>query len=80
MPDHDLKRLIGFFERHAEVFDPSTGNVLKKRGRTRGRGQYLAAALPFIADARNGSTYATWPVWSGSTTKKARFMKPPTSP
>ena len=42
--------------------------------RVRRRTQYVSACLPFVADLRNGVTYAPWPVWSGSTTKNARFV------
>ncbi len=35
--------------------------------------KHVSACMPFIADVRDGATYASWPVWSGSTTKQARF-------
>jgi hypothetical protein len=46
-------------------------------GRSRRRTEHISAALPFIADLRNGTSYAAWPVWSGSTTKEARFAPMP---
>jgi hypothetical protein len=36
--------------------------------------KHLSACLPFIADVRDGTAYATWPVWSGSTTRQTRFV------
>jgi hypothetical protein len=39
--------------------------------------KHLSSCLPFIADARDGKTYATWPVWSGSTTRQTRFVPMP---
>jgi hypothetical protein len=42
--------------------------------RVRRRTEHISACLPFIADLRNGTTYAPWQVWSGSTTKDARFV------
>ena len=46
-------------------------------GRPRRRTEHISAALPFMADLRNGTSYAAWPVWSGSTTKDARFAPMP---
>ena len=77
MQKPNLDRLIAFFGQHADKFDPATGDVKKKPLRKHGRRQHLSAALPFIADARNGTSYATWPVWSGSTTKETRFVPMP---
>lgn len=45
--------------------------------RRRCRTQHLSACLPFMADFRNGTSYAPWQVWSGSTTKEARFVPIP---
>jgi hypothetical protein len=45
--------------------------------RRRCRTQHLSACLPFVADFKNGTSYAPWPVWSGSTTKDARFVPLP---
>jgi hypothetical protein len=39
--------------------------------------KHFSACLPFIADVRGGTTYAAWPVWSDSTTKKTRFVPMP---
>ncbi len=41
------------------------------------RTEHLSAALPFIADLKNGTSYAAWRVWSGSTTNDARFVPMP---
>lgn len=43
----------------------------------RGRTQHISATLPFIADLKNGTSYASWKVWSGSTTKDVRFVPMP---
>lgn len=77
MQKPNMNRLVTFFERHADEFNPSTGDVKKKPPRKHGRRQHLSAALPFTADTRDGSTYAAWPVWSGSTTKDTRFVPMP---
>jgi hypothetical protein len=50
---------------------------LKGRRRRSFGTKHISATLPFIADLKNGATYAAWPVWSGSTTKDARFMPLP---
>jgi hypothetical protein len=39
--------------------------------------KHVSACLPFIANVRDGTTYATWPVWSDSTMKKTRFVPLP---
>lgn len=41
------------------------------------RAKHLSASLPFVPDLKNGTSYAPWPVWSGSTTKDARFLPMP---
>ena len=46
-------------------------------GRVRRRTQHISGCLPFIAELRNGTSYAPWPVWSGSTTRDARFVAIP---
>lgn len=46
-------------------------------GRSTGHTRHISAAMPFIADLRNGTSYAPWQVWSGSTTKEARFAPLP---
>jgi hypothetical protein len=43
----------------------------------RRRTEHISGALPFIADLKNGTSYASWKVWSGSTTKDARFVPMP---
>jgi len=45
--------------------------------RRRCRTEHVSAALPFIADWKNGTSYAAWPVWSGSTSNDAHFMPIP---
>jgi hypothetical protein len=42
--------------------------------RPRYKMQRVSACLPFMADLRNGTSYASWKVWSGSTTKEVRFV------
>jgi hypothetical protein len=69
-----IDRLITFFETHADVFDPATGDCLKKPARTSGRKQHVSATLPHIGEVRNGTSYAAWKVWSGSSTKKGPFV------
>jgi hypothetical protein len=39
--------------------------------------KHVSACLPFIADLRNGTSYAAWHVWSGSTTKEVKFVPLP---
>lgn len=39
--------------------------------------KHVSACMPLIADLRDGTTYAAWPVWSGSTTKDTRFVPMP---
>jgi hypothetical protein len=46
-------------------------------GRHRRRTEHISACLPFIADVRNGTSYAAWRVWSGSTIKDVRFVPMP---
>lgn len=77
MQKPNMDRLVRFFEHHADEFDPATGDVKKKPLRKHGRRQHFSAALPFIADVRDGTTSATWPVWSDSTMKKTRFVPLP---
>ena len=45
--------------------------------RVRRRTRHISGCLPFVADFRNRSSYAPWQVWSGSTTKDARFVPMP---
>lgn len=77
MQKPNMDRLVGFYQTHGDEFDPATGDCEKKPQRTWGRRQHLAAALPFVGDARGGATYATWPVWSDSSLKKTRFVPMP---
>ena len=39
--------------------------------------KHISASLPFIADVRNGTSYAAWRVWSGSTKGDVRFVPMP---
>lgn len=39
--------------------------------------KHFSACLPFIADVRDGTSYAAWRVWSGSTMKETRFVPLP---
>ena len=45
--------------------------------RRRNRTEQISACLPFIADVRNGTSYAAWRVWSGSTIKDVHFVPMP---
>ncbi len=45
--------------------------------RRRSRSEQISACLPFIADVRDGTSYAAWRVWSGSTIKETRFVPLP---
>jgi hypothetical protein len=38
------------------------------------RSKHLSACLPFVADLGDGTSYAPWKVWSGSTLKETRFV------
>jgi hypothetical protein len=51
----------------------ATSNAEGRRCRT----DHLSACLPFIAEFRNGTSYAPWRVWSESTTKETRFVRMP---
>jgi hypothetical protein len=55
-------------ENHSLVRPTSYAN------RRRCKTQHVSACLPFIADVRDGTTYAPWQVWSGSSTKKGPFV------
>ncbi|MGC2661683.1 MAG: hypothetical protein WA324_27315 [Bryobacteraceae bacterium] len=50
-----------------------TAYAEKRRYRT----EHVAAALPLIADYKDGTSYAAWKVWSGSTTKETTFVPMP---
>ena len=52
-------------------------HATRHAGTPRGRTQHVSAALPFIADVKNGTSYASWHVWSESTMKESRFMPMP---
>jgi len=56
---------------------PSLVHPTRFAGRSTRRTRHISAALPFIADLRNGTSYAPWQVWSGSTTKEAHFVPMP---
>jgi len=79
MQNQNMERAAAFFEQHNDdrrVFDPATGDHVRP-SRKSGRQRHISACLPFIADVRDGTTHATWPVWSGSTTKGTRFVPMP---
>jgi len=57
---------------HRSLIRP-TSHAERRRSRT----EHLSAALPFVADWKNATSYAPWQVWSGSTTKDARFVPTP---
>ncbi len=42
--------------------------------RRRCRTEHISAALPFMADLKNGTSYAAWKVWADSSTKKGPFV------
>jgi hypothetical protein len=42
--------------------------------RRRGKTQHISACFPFMADVRDGTSYAAWKVWSDSSTKKGPFV------
>lgn len=79
MQNQNMERLVAFFQQHNDdprVLDLATGEHVRPQ-RKYGRARHFAACLPFIADVRDGTSSATWPVWSGSTTKDARFAPLP---
>ncbi len=49
----------------------------RHHGQHRSKTQHVSAALPFIAEVRGETSYAAWPVWSGSTTKDTRYVPMP---
>jgi hypothetical protein len=46
-------------------------------GRRRYRTEHISGCLPFMAQWKNGTSYAPWRVWSGSTTKDVLFVPIP---
>lgn len=46
-------------------------------GTPRRRTQHVSGALPFMSDYKDGTSYASWHVWSGSTLKETRFVPMP---
>jgi hypothetical protein len=50
-----------------------TNYAEKRRCRT----EHVSACFPFMADLRDGTSYAAWPVWSGSAMKETRFVPMP---
>lgn len=56
--------------------DGALENLKDRRKRSFGT-KHVSACMPFIADVQDGATYASWPVWSGSTTKQTRFAALP---
>jgi hypothetical protein len=49
----------------------------KHAGRVIRQTQHVSACLPFVAEFRNGTSYASWRVWSESTTRETRFVPIP---
>jgi len=58
---------------HTRTLVHATRHAERRRGRT----QHVSACLPFVADFKNGASYAPWPVWSESTTKDTRLVPMP---
>src|SRR6185312_10840609 len=56
--------------------DGALENLEGRRKRSFGS-KHVSACFPFIADVRNGASYAGWPVWSDSTMKNTRFVPLP---
>ena len=56
---------------------PTPVHATRHADRRRCRTEHLSACLPFVADLRDGTSYAPWPVWSKSTTKDTRFVPMP---
>ena len=78
MHKHPLIRPTRHFESGA-VHLEKDGALEKLEGRRKESygTKHLAACLPFVGHVRDGTTYATWPVWSDSTMKKTRFVPMP---
>lgn len=52
-------------------------HATKHAERRRCRTDHISACFPFIADVKNGTSYAAWRVWSGSTNKDVPFVPMP---
>lgn len=78
MHKHPLVRPPAHYDSSTPHFEKD-GELEKLEGRRKKSfgTKHVSACLPFIADVRNGTSYATWPVWSGSTTKETRFVPMP---
>lgn len=79
MQKHPLIRPTTHSESGPPVHLEKDGALEKLEGRRRKSfgTKHVSACMPFIADLRDGKTYAAWPVWSGSTTKDSRFVPMP---
>jgi hypothetical protein len=79
MQKHPLVRPTARYESGPSVHLEKDGALEKREGRRRKSfgTKHVSACMPFIADLRDGTTYAAWPVWSGSTTKDTRFAPMP---
>ena len=78
MQKHPLVRPTRHDETHA-VYLAKDGALEKLEGRRkRSFGtKHVSACLPFVAEFRNGTSYAPWRVWSESTTRETRFVPMP---
>ncbi len=79
MKKHPLVRPTAHYKSGPPVYLEKDGALEKPEGRRRKSfgTKHVSACMPFIADLRDGTTYAAWPVWSGSTTKDTRFVPMP---
>jgi hypothetical protein len=79
MQKHPLVRPTAHYESGPPVHLKKDGALENLEGRRRKSfgTKHVSACMPFIADLRDGTTYAAWPVWSGSTTKDTRFVPMP---
>jgi hypothetical protein len=78
MHKHPLVRPTAHYENNTPQFKKD--GALEKRDGRREKSfgtKHASACLPFMADLRNGTSYASWKVWSGSTTKETRFIPMP---
>jgi hypothetical protein len=58
---------------HSSSLVHATRHATRRRCRT----EHVSACFPFIADVKNGTSYAAWRVWSGSTIKDVHFVPIP---
>jgi hypothetical protein len=79
MQKHPLIRPTAHCESGPPVHFEKDGVLERREGRRRKSfgTKHVSACLPFMADLRNGTSYASWKVWSGTTTKEVRFVPMP---